>query len=47
MLGFLEDINDDSTVVYKLADAGSVKITADTTADCLSCLQKVLDALNT
>ena len=47
MLDFLEGINDDSTVVYKFADDGSVKISADTTADCLIRLQKVLDALDT
>ena len=47
MFDFLEDINDDNTVMYKFADDGSVKISADTTEDCLIQLQKVLDALNT
>ena len=47
MLDFLEDINDDNTVLYKFADDGTVKISADTTADCLIQLQKVLEALDT
>ena len=47
LLDFLEDVNDDNTVLYKFADDGSVKISADTTAECLIQLQKVLDALNT
>jgi hypothetical protein len=47
MLDFLEDINDDNTVLYKFADDGTVKISAETTADCLIQLQKVLEALDT
>ena len=46
MLDFLEDLNDESTVLYKFADDGSVKISAHTTADCLIQLEKVLDALD-
>ena len=46
MLDFLEDINDDNTELYKFADDGTIKITADTTAECLINLQKVLDAVN-
>ena len=46
MMDFLEELNEDSTVVYKFADDGSVKITADTTEDCLIKLQEVLDALH-
>lgn len=47
MLDFLEDINDDNTALYKFADDGTVKISAETTADCLIQLQKVLEALDT
>lgn len=46
MLDFLEEMNVDSAVIYKFADDGSVKISADTTADCLIHLQKVLDSLD-
>ena len=47
MLDFLDEINSDSAVIYKFADDGAVKISADTTEDCLLQLQKVLDALDT
>ena len=46
MMDFLEELNVDSTVVFKFADDGSVKITADTTEECLIQLQKILDAVN-
>ena len=47
MLDFLEYINDANTALFKFADDGSIKITADTTAECLARLQAVLNALNT
>ena len=47
MLDFREDLNDNSTTIYKFADDGSVKITGDTTAECLVNLQMVLDKLHT
>ena len=47
MLDFLEYINDVNTALFKFADDGSIKITADTTAECLTRLQEVLNALNT
>ena len=46
MMDFLEEINDDSTVVYKFADDGSIKISANTTQDCLLQLQNILDAVD-
>ena len=46
MMDFLEEMNDDNTVVYKFADDGTVKVSADTTEECLIQLQKVLDAVN-
>ena len=47
MLDFLSDLNEDNTNIYKFADDGSVKISGDTTAECLAQLEKVLEALNT
>ena len=47
MLDFLSDFNEANTNIYKFADDGSVKISGDTTAECLTRLEKVLDALNT
>ena len=47
MLDFLDDINDDNTELFKFADDGTLKITGDTTADCLNQLQNVLEAVNT
>ena len=46
MIDFLEEINDSNTVVYKFADDGTVKISADSTEECLIQLQKVLDAVH-
>ena len=46
MMDFLEEMNNDSTVVYKFADDGTVKVSADTTEECLIQLDKVLDAVN-
>ena len=46
MLDFLDEINENTATIYKFADDGSVKISADTTVDCLTQLQTVLDSLN-
>ena len=46
MLDFLEDLNEDYAKLYKFADDGTVKISADTTSECLNQLQKVLDSLD-
>ena len=46
MLDFLEDLDGDKATLYKFADDGSVKISADTTEDCLKQLQNVLDSLD-
>ena len=46
MLDFLQDLNEDYAKLYKFADDGTVKISADTTDECLDQLQKVLDSLD-
>ena len=46
MMDFLEEINEEGIVLYKFADDGTVKISAETTEECLIQLQKVLDAVN-
>ena len=46
MMDFLEELDQNNAVLYKFADDGSVKITADTTTECLSKLQDVLIALD-
>ena len=47
MLDFLDELNNNNTTIYKFADDGSVKVTGNTTAECLLNLQKVLDKLHT
>ena len=46
MMDFLEDLDPNCGELYKFADDGTVKITADTSAECLTKLQHVLESLD-
>ena len=46
MMDLLEELNDDSIVIYKFADDGTMNICSDSTDTCLLKLQEVLDAVN-
>ena len=46
MMDFLEDLDPNCGELYKFADDGTVKITADTSAECITKLQHVLESLD-
>ena len=46
MLDLLEELEDEDIVIYKFADDGTMKISCESTEQCLLKLQRVLDAVN-
>ena len=46
MMDFLEHLNVNDATLYKFADDGSVKISADTTPECLAQLDHILESLD-